>query len=374
MKKKVVQLISFSSFYNDNLQRELRNYKDFYESYDLEVINYVKEKKSFEMEYGYDLYERLSKIEKISYWNRFNKYLKYKYALMKGSIVNIQFVSTPFFYLLPFLTSTFEKIVISFWGSDLLRLERKQFFKLEQIIKKSTIISFETPEFAKIFKKEFGDRYNSKIRMARFGISLFQVIDEIKDDDISAFASKYEIDRNKNVVAIGYNRGKEHQHLAVLQAIINECVDPNQIFLVFPWTYGPNDSQYKSEICRLIDGKYKYSFIDGNLTNIEVASLRRITSIMIQVQTTDVMSSSMLETLYSKNKVITGSWLPYGDIYSAGVVMNQVNQVGEVGKMLEHMLQEPQNEEILEKNKSIIGDLYSWNNSISTWVDLYRAC
>ena len=91
MKKKVVQLISFSSFYNDNLQRELRNYKDFYESYDLEVINYVKEKKSFEMEYGYDLYERLSKIEKISYWNRFNKYLKYKTYTAHTAVFFLQY-------------------------------------------------------------------------------------------------------------------------------------------------------------------------------------------------------------------------------------------------------------------------------------------
>lgn len=372
MKEKVVQLISFSSIYNDNLQNELRNNKEFCELFDQEVINLEIEKREFEKVNGYKEYAKNGKLKKIFYWLQFNKYLGTKYAFLKGSIVDIQFVSTQYFYLLPFLESTFRKIIISFWGSDLLRLEEKQFFKLKQIVRAANYISFETSEFTRIFKKKIGSGYDAKIRTARFGISLLNDIDAISEKDLSNFASKHGIDRNRKIVAIGYNRGKAHQHLEVVESIIREGVDPNQLQLVFPWTYGPEDKEYQSEIQKLLDGKYDYSFIDNSLTNLEVAALREITNYMIQVQTTDVMSSSMLETLYAKNTVITGTWLPYDDIYNAGVVMNTVSSVSEVGKMLTKVLNEPMKEDILDRNKLIIGDLYTWDSCISTWVELYK--
>ena len=85
MKKKVVQLISFSSFYNDNLQRELRNYKDFYESYDLEVINYDKDIDLTKLPSDYMLVRDLSgivylatffKVAGKKYTDNIDQYLK----------------------------------------------------------------------------------------------------------------------------------------------------------------------------------------------------------------------------------------------------------------------------------------------------------
>lgn len=371
-KENVVQFESFSSIYNENLQNELKKSDEFNSFFELEVINLEREKYNFEISNSYEYYNNIFKLNKIIYWLKFNKYLKIKYYYLKGSIVDIQFADIQFFYLIPFLKSTFNKIVLSFWGSDLLRLDKKQYFKLKNLIKMVDVLSFETSEFSNIFIQKIGKKHNSKMRKVRFGINLLKQIDLLSEDDISRFARQYEINQGKQVVAIGYNRGKAHQHLLAIDSIINANVDPNLIHLVIPWTYGPNDEQYKDEICRLIDGKYTYSFIDNKLTDKEIASLRKVTDIMIQVQTTDVMSSSMLETLYAKNIIITGSWLPYNDIYDAGVVMNKVDEVAEVGKMLTDVLEEHVSEDILEKNKQVIGKLYSWESCISAWIEMYK--
>ncbi len=55
---------------------------------------------------------------------------------------------------------------------------------------------------------------------------------------------------------------------------------------------------------------------------------------MIQLQATDSFSSSMRETLYAGNIVITGDWLPYGTLDEKGVFMLKVSSVEEAERSL----------------------------------------
>lgn len=371
MKTKVVQFVSFSSLYNENLQCELNKSERFNEKFELEEINLKNEMSIFERETEIREYMKLSKFNKIVYWIRFNIFLYKKYAYLKGSVVNIQFVNSNYAFILPFIKKVFSKVIISFWGSDLLRQEKKQYFKLRLLSSNTDIISFETPEFARIFKTKIGYKYDAKIKLARFGVSLLPTIDAITDEEIEAFLEKYKINKLKTVVAVGYNRTEAQQHIPVIDSIIKANVDRDKVFLVFPWTYGINDDEYKNAIISKVCDKFDYVFIEEKLPNIEVAALRCATDIMIQVQTTDVMSSSMLETLYAKNEIITGGWLPYQDIYNKGVSVNTVNDTNEVGETLNNILAKKMKNEILEKNKRTIESLYAWNNSIDTWIDLY---
>ncbi len=371
MKTKVVQFVSFSSLYNENLQCELNKSKRFNTKFELEEINLENEMSSFEKINEIREYKKLTKFGKIIYWIRFNGFLYKKYSYLKGSVVNIQFVNSNYVFLLPFIKKIFSKVIISFWGSDLLRQEKKQYLKLRLLSNNADIISFETPEFSRIFKTKIGYKYDAKIKLARFGVSLLSEIDAITDEEIGAFLKKYKINRSKTVVAVGYNRTEAQQHIPVIDSIIKANIDRNKVFFVFPWTYGIDDNEYKKAIVSRVNDKYDYAFIEEKLSNIEVAALRCATDIMIQVQTTDVMSSSMLETLYAQNEIITGKWLPYQDIYNKGVSMNTVNDANEVGETLNNILAKRMDNEILENNKKTIKSLYAWNNSIDTWIDLY---
>lgn len=368
----VVQFISFDSFYNERLQAELRNNRKFNHNFELLSINITTLLDEFDL--LYKKRQSLNKFQKLIYYVKFNKYLRDKYANLKGAVVNLQFVTPTFLFLLPFISNTFSKIILSYWGSDLLRCSRLSFIAIKPLIKKANIITFETEEVRRIFLEKMHNmykKYENKTQIVKFGISLLDNIDRIIDDSLLSFANKYKIDRTRKCIAIGYNRGKFHQHIKILNSIINSGIDKNKIFVVFPWTYGTIDEKYQDAIKNTIGNRYDYVFLDAKLTDDEIACLRKISDMLIQVQTTDSFSSTMLETLYAGNEVITGSWLPYNEIYDRGIIMRSVRSVEEVGNEIKNFLEKPLEESVKNQNKKLIYQMSSWENNIMSWVNLY---
>jgi uncharacterized protein with ACT and thioredoxin-like domain len=109
------------------------------------------------------------------------------------------------------------------------------------------------------------------------------------------------------------------------------------------------------------------------MPNEEVSQLRIASDIMIQLQTTDMLSASMLEHIYAKNIIITGSWLPYKDLREWGLVYHEVEEVMDIGQKLQNVLLNFDDfiSEI-KINRSILNQKYNKNEIISQWIDLYE--
>lgn len=369
--KKVVQFISFESIYNTGLQKELQHCERFTEKYEIECINLEKTMHEYEIMYGIKEYSGLGKISKFIYWVGMNRYLSKKYVNLKGSILNIQFVSVLYVMMLPFLVNTFDKIILSFWGSDLLRQNRLILFLLRLLINKSDLMTFQTKDMADTFRTIMGNKYDNRIHVVRFGNYYIDGIDNAKDEDVERLINKYCINTMKKVVAVGYSRFREHQHIDAIKSIIENNVDDKEIFIVIPWTYGPDNKDYKDKIEALIKGKYEYIFLTERLPDIELVALRKVIDIQIIVETTDALNGTMLEAMYAGEEVIIGSWLSYEYLYECGINMWKVDNVSSVGEILKKVLHNPMPEDKRLHNREIVKSLYSWNNVINDWAGLY---
>ncbi len=302
----------------------------------------------------------------------FNYYFERNYSFDNSrDILSIQYVSFMYILLFPYMKRNFRKVILSYWGSDLYRQKNWKLKCLFPLLKLSDKITFETDEVKKDFIKVFGNKYDNKIEIVRFGNSVLEDIDDIKEKEVEAFTKKYNINNRKKIVVIGYSRIPEHQHIAVVESIIRACIDSENIILLFPWTYGICRQGYKQEIIDILNDQYEYTFLEKRLTEREIACLRYITDIMVQVQTTDSLSFSMLETLYARRKVVTGRWLPYKWLYEKGVYMHSVNKVSEVGEKIQDALCESADNKF-EKNREIVGKLLKWENVVEQWVALYE--
>lgn len=368
--KKLVQLCSFRSLYNDRLQRQLQSDLRFAQEFEIEAL-YLDEIRSKVFS------EAISKgkIRELVDGIKLRKYMDqhYKYDGNKD-IINIQFVSFVFLWLLPYLRKNYCKIILTFWGSDLLRQSKKRLVLMRPLFDVADYISFETQEMHHIFNQTFYGRYDDKIKIVRWGIDLLDEIDRIAESDIIEFAKKYGIDRKRKVVVIGYNRGETQQHQEVICSLKGEKIAKEDIFLIFPWSYGPSGEEYKESLLEEIGILYDACFIEEFLSDYEVACLRCIGDIMVQVQTTDSLSSSMLETLYSGNMVITGNWLPYGELKNIGIKMEMVNSPSEVGNKIKDIIKRGiQNDaDIRKQNKELLRAFSSWDKNIEKWMQMYR--
>ena len=312
----------------------------FSEKYENICVSLDEGMREYEQVHNIADYSRLSKFSKLIYWIRINRFLLSKYGYLNGSIVNIQYVSVFYVMLLPFLIKTFDRIILSFWGSDLLRQNRRI-------------------------------QFNDRLHVIRFGNYFLEDIDRAKAADIDEFVRKNNIDKTRKVIAIGYNRYPQHRHIEAIQSIIENNIDADRVFFVIPWTYGPEDDDYKTRIENCLKGNYDHLFLDKHLSDQELVALRKITDVQIIVQTTDALNATMLEIMYSGGEVITGSWLHYKDLYERGVNMWRVDSVSDVGRMLRYVLDEPMIEENRRNNRRLIRELYSWKSVIKDWIDLY---
>ena len=369
--KKVVQFVFSTSVYNIGLQKALQQSDTFNSKYENISIDIEEVMHDFEHDQHFSEYSGLSKISKLIYWIRMNKYLMSKYAELKGSIVNIQFVSVFYVMILPFLKETFDRIVLSFWGSDLLRQSRMILFLLRALVRRADAITFETSDMVNAFRERFGRNYDDRLHIIKFGNYYLDYIDNVTDEDIASFANKYSIDMSKRIVAVGYNRFFQHRHVEAIRSIRNSGIDKEKLFIIIPWTYGPEDSEYKESIESELKDYCDHTFITEHLSNQELATLRKITDVQIIVQTTDALNGTMLEIMYAGGEVIIGAWLKYEELYERGIKMHRVENIKDVGKVLGCVLEEPLDEDKRSHNRGLIKEMFCWKSIAEEWIELY---
>ncbi len=369
----IVQLCSFKNIYNEKLRIELNNnpiLKKFYDLYDIEFDS--NREKFAKLKYK-KKYSELSRLNKLLFWISFNTYWRKKYAFDNTQdIVNIQYVDFRFIFILPWIVRNFRKIILTFWGSDLLRQRKIRFILMYPLFYYSHIITFETEDMECLFTHLTKGRFKSKYRRVRFGLSELREIDACDNNDIIKFCNKFHIDTDKKIIVVGYNRSKEQNHKEVIYSLLESC-SMNDLLIIIPWTYGIDDLQYRNEIEEIMNHHCNYIFIDKRLTDREVAALRKITTVLIQVQTTDSLSASMLETLYAGNSVLTGDWLPYNEIEKLGLTFFKVKNINECGRELNNLINNPLMEKEITRNKCLVDNYSSWESNLKRWMNIYRS-
>lgn len=364
MNKEIVFLGDYSSVYNKSLLNQLEK-----KGLNVSCINICDEINALR-KYNFKI-RFLKKIQTFlligKVFRRFDKTNK------NSRIVHIQFVAFENIFYLKYLKKYFSKIIITFWGSDLLRQSNKRLFFMKKLFKACDKITFETSEMEEIFLKKcpfYKD--TSKFSYTRFGLIELDEIDSVQQHEVTEFAKKYGINPSKKIVVIGYNRRVEQQHIAVLENIPNSLVDRIQI--IIPWSYGEVSKDYEEDlICALKKSNVSYIFIKDFISDKELACLRLCTDVLIQVQTTDSLSASMLETLYAKKSVITGEWLPYNFLDEKGIKMYKVSTPQAAGELLSVVLDSlSQDEEKNRQNSKLVGSFSKWDSCIDGWLSLYN--
>lgn len=358
---KIVFFGDSGSTYNKNVLNHLQN-----NGLECDFIDIFKELKNIKRRFG-----KIKYIKTIENFYLTKKILqKYKYN-SDEDIAQINFVAFPIYWIFKYYyKKNFKKYILYFWGSDFYRQSKRNLKLMKSLYKDAANICFETPKITEDFHKII-PQFKEKDYCLRFGLPILDEIDNIDAEHINSFRKKFNIPSNKTIIVIGYNGRKEQQHINVVKNLKQNIIDSS--FIIFPWTYGDCGREYEELLEQeIIERKINYVFIKQFLTDEEIAALRCITDILIQVQTTDAFSASMLETLYAGKKVITGKWLPYDILYENGVTMTTVNTPEEAGLVVNRIIDSPFTEEQCQRNMKAVTKLCKWDYCIEMWEKLYK--
>lgn len=232
-------------------------------------------------------------------------------------IVNIHFPIPVLHRIMPWLKRASTNVVVTPWGSDVLRLEDEDAIKkMQKIYSFATFVTCNPRSQlgATVVEKLKYDQ--NRIFPLQWGLEYVDFIEEERPNITEEEAKARFGLTNRYVISCGYSTAPSHRHEAIIDAVqsIIEYL-PKNLTLLFPFTYGWGTKQY---IQLIKDKCYAYGidavYIEDFLDYRDLHALRMATDIFIHVQTTDAGASCVMQYILCKKKIVHGSWMRYVDL------------------------------------------------------------
>jgi hypothetical protein len=268
-----------------------------------------------------------------------------KPIFLEFDVFNFHLLSQNALSYLDFIPKS-KKIILSFWGSDLLNPTPN--FNPELIlkaVKRADAITLHSIEMREIFLSKYGRDLFDKVHIVLIlddTENLKKIINMIpkKETITEKFKSKHNISSNKKLVTIGHSGHDIDDHINVLKSLslLKEELKEG-IAVVLPMTYGCNDINYFKEIkefCR--KNNLSCIILDTFLSEDEIIELRIASEIHIRTPKFDAFSLSLCETFCSDNIIVTGAWLPYSRFRFSGAYFLEIDYYNKLTDLIENIL------------------------------------
>lgn len=265
------------------------------------------------------------------------------------------------------------KMIASWWGSDLLRKSDNELEKCWRYLKDFDLVTTDSIDLEKAYFDRVVKNRNANAVYKRLYLGS-EVADSInlQINNTDRILKGKTIDKDKVVIAIGYNASKAQQHLKVVDALSDLDLElKKKIVVVLQMTYGIEDSQYlESVVTQARNAGFETVLYDTYLSNEEVANIRIVTDIFINAQTTDAFCSTIKEYMYAKTALINASWLEYIELKEWNLYTLVFDEFSEIKGIVEGLMKEKDTNR-LEKNREIIGNKFGWEGCAQKWCETY---
>ncbi|MBR2210310.1 MAG: hypothetical protein IKG84_03210 [Bacteroidales bacterium] len=308
---------------------------------------------------------------------RINKVIfRFSFAFLsfkKYDIINIHFAKPVLLKIMPWLANSSKSIVITPWGSDVLRLEGENAIKRMQLIYNyaSCVTCDPSSQLGMTVIEKF--KYDPKMMCPlRFGLDYVDFIEEVAPDKtVDDSKSRFDL-TGRYVITCGYSTSPSHRHEAIIDAvnsIRNEL--PDNLTLLFPFTYGWGSEQYvqsiKDKCCSL---NLDAVFVEEYLSLEDLYSLRMATDIFVHVQISDAGAACVMQYILCHKKIVHGSWMKYVDLEQYKPLFYfPVDRMEELGTVI----LEAYHSEGIDIPDGVITTIMGrgWNKEIKKWDELF---
>lgn len=268
-----------------------------------------------------------------------------------------------------------KKVMVSIWGSDLYRISKKTIDRRSQLYELVNLIHVESPGVKDDFLSTYSTVDKSKVVSCNFGISLFELIDNYinKKSLISKEILPPEA-QGKIIVTCGYNARKGQQHSKIIHMLSSLPVScRNKLFIVFPLTYTVKGDSYIEKIdSDLSNFNIPYKCFREELNLDELAKIRIVSDIVINIQISDALSSSLVEYFYCGNIMILGDWLPYSFLkFDFGLEFIPISLDNMRDKFIDVLSNYPYYKAKGEANIIKVYDLANWNSVSKRFLKIF---
>lgn len=267
------------------------------------------------------------------------------------------------------------RLNLNIGGSDFYRSGQTERDFKRRLIASADCIIGQTEGMVRGFSEYYGQDAEGKMCLLPYGVEVLDWINSVKKISKEKLRTKYGIVQDRIIVTCGHNAGRAHQHIELLDALkrlpkhIKE-----RIICVFPMTYPKGAELYIDEIRSLLEtSDLEHLILTEFMDFQKMAEYARISDIMIHVQTTDQLSSTMLEEMYAGSVIIAGSWLPYESLHELGLYFLDADKISDVTDILEDVVMNIREyKQKCKENSKIVWNHSSWERLAPKWYGLWE--
>lgn len=314
---------------------------------------------------------------------RIHKTLYYYYQfvvlwLNKGvDIIDIQYANSSIKPFMPLLRVISKNIVITPWGSDVLRVEGdKRVKSLQSVYSHANYVTVgKDTQIGKCLIEKFNVVPEKLVKLV-WGGEFFDYIQENLDNITTEIAKERFGLKGRCVITCGYNTQIEQKHEEIIDAIYSVRGKlPDNLTLLFPFTYGrtKESNLYIEELlnkCKKLG--LDYVTVLDHLNMPDLFKLRMATDVFVHVQNTDAGSRCVAEYVLCNKKLVHGSWIQYKYLedYKPSCYF-PVENMEQLGECIVKACQSPI-EDLPHEVKEILLER-SWNKRMTEWNSFFES-
>jgi glycosyltransferase involved in cell wall biosynthesis len=261
-----------------------------------------------------------------------------------------------------------ERLNLFIGGSDYYRASPGKLEFKRRLIEVADIIGIETETVRDDFIHTYPEA-KDKIAMLRYGLEYIE-----KEEYMPPLDERFchwGIPEGKMVFTCAHNAVRAQRHIEMIRAL-NKMPDSilDKSFFVFPMTYGDSNGSYIDEVEKELEQtNLNYKIYREYMDSSEFADLISLSDLYIHVQTTDTLSTTMLEELYKGAVAVMGSWFPYDALEQRGIFYVKVDSIDELTETVTDVVEHyAEYKEKCANNRKIIHEMSSWDNMSKEWM------
>lgn len=286
-------------------------------------------------------------------------------------LVQINYVSV-FWFLMPLFLRRSTRLILSIWGSDLLRASKLRLFLLRPLMRRADHITMETDAIRKSFSDAYAGQFDGKAVQAAFGTTNAEELRSFKCSHTrEACKAMFGLPADKLCVFGGYNGYPSQRHLEILRLLETlPAEQKSRLCLVFHCGYGMEQGYHDALVQAMRKSSLDCRLIMDFLTGDRLQALRMCEDVMLNLQQTDIFSSSMAECLEAGSVVIKGDWLWYPPLEQWGAYLESIARMEDLPEMISRILEqyESYREKALANDGVIL--LLSWSATLDDWQNI----
>jgi hypothetical protein len=286
---------------------------------------------------------------------------------------------TDTFWLVPLLKWRFDRVVGVAFGTDILRRQEKRDRWLRYGLMRLDAISATNQNVIKKLKSDFPNLEPEKISITRFGLPVFDHLNDLIENKIDGEASRlllgYRPDRM--LLSLGYCASQEQRQLSLIKFFLeNERALSNFDFVV-PVQYGsPEVAESVTEACALANERLndqRFHVLTDFHDSLRSARMRMATNVLINHAVSDAFSGSVQEVIFAGNLVLAEKHLPYQNMPGFGTALRSYGSLSEALEMLQPSYLRRWKSDSLQaarQNRLGLENSSSWKAVFPDWMEL----